>query len=258
MQFGDLFAASHLFDAYLRSDAVQMGAKPAHPALGNGIAYSSLILGGDRTFVLAHGLPCDAVLVSDDCAIDEALGVGRQGRKQGRLLFAALKQATASEVQALVDLPSFDRFPLPQRGTVGPAVAELKQLFMVDIRDVDPATRTATLAESMASELAVHLAAFASRRGPLAALKNAEKLGHFLAGGTDQEVSPDIERATLLLAQVIAEGWTLEGGPLEDAGNALDLRADRVATLQALVTGLRALQAVTGTAIAELEHLPTG
>ncbi len=107
------------------------------------MAFSAAFL-PHHDFVLAHGTPCLGILVSDDCAIDDAFGVDRQrADPRGRLLFAAVTEATQLEIQALEDLPAFDRFPLPADARFAGGIAELRRVFMLDARAVktDPGDR---------------------------------------------------------------------------------------------------------------------
>jgi hypothetical protein len=112
LDFGDIFSVAFFHDAYLRDDATNMGSHEF--SRGRGLGYAPALKQQSRDdFLLAHGSPCRAVLLSEACAIDDALGVGRpSSRLQGRLLFARLLDADENEIRDLKQRPAFDRFPL--------------------------------------------------------------------------------------------------------------------------------------------------
>jgi hypothetical protein len=81
---------------------------------------------------------------------------------------------------------------------------------MVDVRAIDPekTPRVTRLGDGLSQGLAITWAAYATRRGPLAASKAAEKLAALLSSGG--EVSPEIRAAAVSVAQTVAAAWTME------------------------------------------------
>jgi hypothetical protein len=249
LAFGDIFKALYLFDVHLRTDADQMGSRQLRAGMGYSPQFKTR-----EDFVLAHGRRCDAVLISENCSIDDALGVDRQRAKpRGRLLFAPVSPQQETEITHLDQNRAFDRFPLiPRDGYVG-GIVELRRLFMVDIRDVEKSNRMVSLAARPAEELAVTLSAYTTRHGPLTALHHADKLAQLLAKGTD----PDnrTRTAALRVAQVIADAWTLDGLDLSAAAEVVI--ADEVPSiLSSIVSRLRSLAetaAAAADALADLQ-----
>ena len=165
------------------------------------LAFAGATMKGDE--------PMRAILLSDSCAIDTALGLERGRRPQGRLLFAPIVPATKETVEALDDEPLFGRFPLEAApGKLGWATAELRDCFMVDARDVRIEDRILTLNAEAAADLEVSWDACALRRGPLAVSHNIAKLA----------------------ARARRRGWRSRGagqGRREDRGDVADRMAAR-------------------------------
>lgn len=120
--FGDVFCADAVFhDAHLADDSTNVGryvlSAPFKDKFTSGIArtlnrpvqapadglplYSPAIpLGQGEDGLLAHGLPTQAVVLSDDCDIEEALG--RDGSpSRGRLLFASVTTQSDDAIEAV-------------------------------------------------------------------------------------------------------------------------------------------------------------
>lgn len=239
VSFGDIFSIGFLFDVHLRADAVQLGAQEIPAKRGGGTAYSDRFT-GERAYVLGHGTPHRAILITDSCIIDTALGQGRdETRPKGRLLFAPI---TPARPDALAT-ETFGRFPLPAHGEVSAGIAELRKCFMVDARDVaaHKDAREASLTDDFAEELEVRWNAFATRRGPLVALRNAEKLVDLLTRRRGlREPGADEKQVGQEVAEVIAQSWAVEGGHVEAFAELAD-DAEGENALLALAEGLRRL-----------------
>jgi hypothetical protein len=246
ISFGDIFESSFLFDVHLRYDAVQLGSRTASLKHGGGLAYSATYA-GDRQYVLGRGGPFRAILMTDNCAVDTALGqrLGStdvevpQAKPKGRLLFAPLTDAKPEEVETA----TFGRFPIPEEPEFRPAqIAELRRCFMVDSRDIAEHrnARIARLSEALADDLEVRWNAFAVRRGPLAAARNADKLVGLLARSRGHEDEP-LEQEALAgqsIVDALVAVWRLEGGCLENVGNAFDRRLDGMDAVNELEANL--------------------
>jgi hypothetical protein len=258
LDFGDIFSAAFVHDAHLRADAARLGSRTLPEKAGGGLAYSPSLKPGNNDFILAHGMPCRAVLLSEGCAIDDALGVDRpNSRPQGRLLFAALVPTTDAAVAELLERPSFDRFAVPRDVAHDPAVIELRKLFMIDVRDVlaSQQSREARLSDEMAARLEVTWVAFTARRGPQAALARATRLVRLLVG--DALATSLAAAATVrLLGQVIADTWTIEGHALLTAIEALEDGAGDTDVATALLREqLRGLSQSAAAAAAALDRM---
>ena len=241
--FGDIFEAPFLHDIFARVDTTLMGGGPLPASLAPKVGgwmntqlqqgtidlYSpSFTPKEDDRFVLAHGSfrhgveNLRAVLISDSCLTSTALAQGRQKRSVGgRLLFAPLSVVEEEQWEKLVEIEDFERFPLPpdSRLTAG-SVAELRNCFMVDARDIKKhaSARIATLGPELAEELEAHWNAYATRRGPLAYSRNTFKLASLLSGGG--QPSKDEERVADAIADALDCAWALEGSDLEDVSEA--------------------------------------
>jgi hypothetical protein len=271
IRFGDLFESQVLFDAFLKADAAQLGshqmgeplrkrlaAQYNRPEIANAaeaIAFSGLLpKRPDQDHILAHGRSCRAAMISDDCEIEDALH--RRGKEPGgRLLFAAIRNVTIEEVDALREEPAFGHFPLPPEDPLvrSPGVIDLNRLFMVTTRDIAATTRFATLSDEAAEELAVSWAAFATRHGPLAGLKNAEKLAKLLAGGRNGNVEEKHLAASRLVSELINLAWLLEGDALGEVSEAFD--ADNVDPSQPIARVIEVVRKLLESAAGALEAL---
>jgi hypothetical protein len=251
VSFGDIFSAEFLFDVHLRADAVQMGMQDIPPKRGGGSAYSDRFT-GRRAFVLGHGAPHRAVLITDNCVVDTALGQDRGGAgPRGRLLFAPITAASDADLKT----QTFGRFVLPQEGQMSAGIAE-RRCFMVDARDVaaHKDAREASLADEFADELEVDWNAFAARRGPRVAVRNADKMVDVLVNRRGAEEPTAIEmQAGHEVAEVIAQVWSLEGVQLEGFAGLQDGAAGDAA-LDALQEALRRLGDQTARAVELLDQ----
>jgi hypothetical protein len=121
ISFGDIFESVHLIDIFVRSDASALGGGPMPRGAAEKVArqMNLELAGGDiamytpaleqrpeQWYVLGQGAtmkldaPIRAILLSDSCAVDKALGINRDGggRTQGRLLFAPVVPVTDAQL----------------------------------------------------------------------------------------------------------------------------------------------------------------
>jgi len=277
VSFGDVFLSDSVFhDAYLMGDAANMGAytlrggafkekfvagigrtlsRPVEaPAEGFQFYSPAIPLGTEESGLLAHGLPTHAIVLSDDCDIEEAFGRGG-APPRGRLLFAAVTELPESVIGRLGREEPFDRFPLPKEDPWAGGAVELRRLFMVDVRAVnpDPGARAVSLDRELATRLAVTWSAYATRRGPLAAAKNAGKVAQLLVdGGTGEDEATSAANA---LAQTVARAWTFEVDGLDAAAIAFDEQTDPERAKARLIETLRDLAHGTASLLRQLEEL---
>ncbi|MDQ6884229.1 MAG: hypothetical protein M3077_08355 [Candidatus Dormibacteraeota bacterium] len=179
----------------------------------------------------------------------------RNRDKRGRLLFGAIRLAEKAAIDAIEETEPYDRFPLPADVRFEGGILDLRRLFMVDVRDVseDPADRVASLTDETALQLAVRWAAYANRRGPLVALRNAEKLAKLLAGSDSPSAA--YLGAAQRLAEVVGSNWELEAA-LEEVENLLDSGEDPRVFIEALIANLDQLTHLAGQASEGLRGLP--
>jgi hypothetical protein len=272
ISFGDIFEGEHLIDVHARLRTRRLGggnmprtaaerisrtvnrplsdpgdtvpmytpALPQRPEDFHALAFGGATMKGNE--------PLRAILLSDSCAIDTALGTERGRRAQGRLLFAPIVPTTKEAVEALDDEPLFGRFPLnTAQGRFGWATAELRDCFMVDARDVRKEERILTLTAEAAEDLEVSWDACALRRGPLAVSHNIAKLARALAGegGDPEERAGAVE----MVEEMLLIAWQLEGGLLRAVA---DAPAPDRAALEQIVDELKKLEAVARAAHEQL------
>lgn len=272
--FGDVFLRDVLFhDAFLADDAAQLGSylivpqnaprfaagiekrlnRPVSiPEEGIWIYSPGIPRTGRENFLLAHGLSTHAVVISDDCDIEEAFG--REGAEpRGRLLFAAVAESKKEQIEEVQRREPFNRFALPGNDQWQGGIVDLKRLFMVDVRAIPtaPEARAVRLGEELSTALAVTWAAYATRRGPLAAAKNADKLVRLLGErGVGNEEAVKIATA---VAEAVAAAWTFEVDGLDAAAVVLDEGGDLSGAEVRLVDTLNAVAAAASAAAAALE-----
>jgi hypothetical protein len=126
---------------------------------------------------------------------------------------------------------------------------------MVDVRaiDLERTPRVTRLDDALSQRLAITWAAYATRRGLLAASKAAEKLAALLSRGG--EVTPDIKAAALSAAQTVAAAWTMESEGLDSAAIALEEGLDPDPIVARLIESLRELATQASAAAAALGSL---
>ncbi len=263
ISFGDIFEGKHFIDVHAKLETRPLGGgdtprvtterilkkfnrpltgtaeavpiySPALPPLKEN--FHALAFGGER---MKGDGPLRAILLSDSCTVDTALGTERGRRPQGRLLFAPVLPATEAQIVKLEERRVFGRFPLPkdkEREFDG-GVAELRDCFMVDARDVCPNDRILTLSGEAAEDLEAAWDACAMRRGPHVVEHNVTKLASLLAN--DEGVSDDDIEAVEMIAQTLVTAWRLEGGLLRAVA---DSPVTEKAALEQIVTELKQLE----------------
>jgi hypothetical protein len=261
LQFGDVLSAAWLFDTVVNDDAVGLTeTNLRRGALGYVPLPAGAARTGDKDFVLTHGQPCRAVLLADDCEIETCL-VRKGGR--GRLLFAVLSPwptdpAEAARASALM---SFRRHPLEPKAGFDGGVVELNRLFAVNGRaltDLGAEHRIARLGASVRARLEQRWAAFATRRGPLAARDNATKLAHLLDAGDDAERMDALAAGgapadqTIEVAKSVtlafSQAWKAEGEVMQGIADAHEARRAGRAEVSELEQALRSLAAMAASA----------
>jgi hypothetical protein len=262
ISFGDIFEGKHLIDVHARLQTRRLGGGNMPRTAAERIAravnrplsdpgetvpmYTPALPQRPEDFhVLAYGgatmkrdEPLRAILLSDSCAIDTALGTERGRRAQGRLLFAPMIPTTETAVEALEEQPLFGRLPLTAApGKFGWGTAELRDCFMVDARDVRKEDRILTLTADAAEDLEAAWDACALRRGPHVVEHNVTKLAHALAGedGDAEEQAGAVE----MIQRTLVVAWRLEGGLLRAAA---DSPVPDKAALKQIVAELKELE----------------
>ena len=270
--FGDIFEAQYLFDVHLQGDATRLarGAFPRRaPLTGTFFAEPQENLALNTDVVVAHGRsgqekegrehkgtydrPGQALLVSDDCHIPTAYGdrPDRSGAR-GRLMFAPIVPVDEDELRAVAEGSSYSRFALPAAGRISqPSVAELKRVFQVNARAVDPEDRIGALDDDSRQQLEKRWAAFACRRGPLVSNENASKLARLMAGSAEPS-EPQVTAVTTLW-QTLDLGWDIEGRIMRRASDALEQEHPARPVVEEVVDGLRGLVELAGLAADRLE-----
>lgn len=238
MLFGDVFSPGWLFDAVVNRDAVRLGAVNMR---GGVRGYAPLNADGRATnqdLILAHGEPCRAVLLAGDCEIETCL-VRKGGR--GRLLFAALTPWPDDEAEAekARTARGFRRHPLAPDEPFAGGIVELNRLFAVKgaaLVNLGIGDRVVALSDPARAKLEQSWAAFATRRGPLAALDNATKLARLLDAGDDvqrlghlvagQAVPKDAQvEVAKSVARAFIQAWKAEGEVMQGIADAHEARA---------------------------------
>lgn len=257
ISFGDIFEAHHLIDVHASSETRPLGGKPLpRPAAVKLAGANNLTLKDagdkipvftpavdqhpDRFDALARGGNVKqegkkrAILLTDSCAVDTALVVGRAGRRtRGRLLFAPITPPGDDDNMAsLRSRPQFGRFPLPDHDA-GPGIVELRHCFMVDVRDVHAGDRVLALDDETAEELEIAWSAYALRRGPLATEHNVTKLASIVTS-EPSELDP-VE----MIEETLNAAWRIEGRYLREAAESPQLDTEK---MNRLVSELKQLE----------------
>jgi hypothetical protein len=250
--FGDVFSSDWLHDVVIHQDAV--GLAPVN-LRGGQAGYVPMVPGApfktNKDFMLAHGRACRAVLLSDDCEIETCL-VRKEGKS--RLVFAAVAPWPDDPEQArkALERTTFRRHPLrPAEGFEG-GVVNLVRLFAVSGRALDVSGRVVSLETDARAALEQRWAAFATRRGPLAAADNATKLAHLLDADGDADKLELLHRGdalpgkaaqdvALAVQRALTQGWRTEGEVMQAIAFAHEQRGTGQAEAAALEAELRAL-----------------
>jgi hypothetical protein len=230
LTFGDFCDGAFFYDAYIRADASALRERTVKGAflqkefqrdeLTSYIpvdeSVPALKQQEGTNFVLAHGVAFEtAACLSDDCEITSRFGRDAGG-PNGRLLFAPVTKLKEEEREALT-ATNWGRILL------GEDVVEIRRSFMVDAADYvegeDAGLVTRRSLDAAASvQLATWWSAYACRRGPLVDAVNLAKLEQ-IANASGYS---DAEPLKAVLQELLAVAWTLQGGPIENAGAAYD------------------------------------
>jgi hypothetical protein len=251
--FGDVFTSEWLHDAVIHQDAI--GLAPITLSRSQGRGYAPMIPGApfktDKDFMLAHGRSCRAVLLSDDCEIETCL-VRKDGNS--RLVFAAVAPwpDDPEQAQRVLERTTFRRHALqPADGFEG-GVVDLVRLFAVSGRALDAGGRVVSLETDARAALEQRWAAFATRRGPLAAADNATKLAHLLDADGDAEKLESLHKGNSLpdeaaqdvafaVQKALTQAWRTEGEVMQAIADAHEQRGAGRHEAAALEAELRSL-----------------
>ena len=267
-EFGDVYSADWLFDAYLRGDAIAL--KPVQMR-GGSPAFAPAKSTPERDLVLAHGQSCMAIMMSDDCEAESM--VLRRGRAKSRLLFAGLAAwpNTPSEAKKAKRASSFRRHALePATGFAG-GVVDFQLLFAVAVEALESSEepRLVRLSPGARADLEIRWCAYATRRGPRTHLDNAEKFARLITADGDtsvlraidkgtRQVDPGVRDACLAVAKALSQAWKLEGEGLGAVSEAHE-RADKPdASIGQVVDQLTEVAALSTHAAAALSALVGG
>lgn len=261
--FGDVFSALWFHDVFLREDATPLGPTSGKGGTQQYIAVPPALSRASRDLLLAHGRPCQAVVLSDDCEIESIL-VRKKG--QGRLLFAAIMPWTEEPARAESNLHSgaFYRHPLAPGPGYSGGLVEMRRLFMVDGRAVSGGGRIACLGDEPRARLEHRWAAFAGRRGPIAHLRGAEKVAKIIDAAGDATRLDALDHgiaqpaqaardASLPVAHALSQAWELEGRFVNGADDAHEKVSDGRDLAGELARSLRELSRLAEEAAARLE-----
>lgn len=252
--FGDVFSAEWLFDAMVREDAVALA--PINLSRGQGRGYAPTAVDSPykthKDFMLAHGRSCRAVLLSDDCEIETCL-VRKEGKSRLMLAAVAPWPADPSEAAKAMQRTTFRSHPLQPGNGFDGGVVDLVRLFAVSGKSLlSTHGRIISLDDQSRAALEQRWAAFATRRGPLAAVDNATKLAHVLDAKGDPErldllhggdTVPDAAalHTGKAVARVLNQAWRTEGEIMQKIADVHEARHDGDAEVALLEVELRVL-----------------
>jgi hypothetical protein len=256
--FGDIISAPWLFDLYLRHDAVALKAEDQRGGrrwLENRVPRPERTPGNDGVLshadeALGSGNPRLAIVLTDDCEL-ETLQIRRE--TSGRVLLAAIRQASDDEIASAQKRRTYRRFVLPPDQALGFAggIVELQRIFSVFLPSLtleEPAhSRLLALEPDAQRQLSQALCAHVTRHGPLVAAQEAGKLAMLMSANGDPEAFADFKRAGSTrepeplhanLASAIARGlthaWILEGDVLNYVSDEFEDGADAAAGVHAV------------------------
>jgi hypothetical protein len=255
IRFGDIFEAGWLFDAWLETDAAQLGpfiAKGGHTGYGAHVARDL-----DSEFVLAHSnVPKAMLAVNDDCYLETVLIRHARGRVHLAPVFGLPEDP--EERAELLNTSAFSRFPMPVDKDFSGGIAELRYATGVSIKSGDMAqelkdARSLRLDRDLSAHLEARWGAHTSRRGPVVAANTSDKLTALLGGaGAHAATSAELKR-------LLSTTWSVEGAIadlIDDvdeaarAGNSIDpdgLLEKIELRLQTLADALADAQGATAT-----------
>jgi hypothetical protein len=242
--FGDVISSSWLYDLYLRHDAIALKweegpggkrfLKNAAPDAQRAAGKDHVLSHADSDEALGSGDPRRAIILTDDCEM-QTFAERRTG--SGRVLFAAIRTASQTEIEQAQTADNYRRFALPTDAASAFAggIVEFQRIFSVSLPSLTQTppvhTRLVGLTPGAQVELAQRLCAHVTRHGPLVALKETEKLAMMLTAQGDPaavEAFKDRKRTpepahteiALALTEALTEAWSLEHGPLNFVADA--------------------------------------
>lgn len=265
LAFGDIFSAEWFFDAYLRRDAFPL---VEIQITGGTRAWRRAAPAPDRDLVFAHGKQHSAILLADDCEIETILR--RRGRS--RLIFAAIEPLPPRHEDAQRELQTraFRRFPLSPAAEFSGGIVEFQRLFAmsvdgVEVTDegVDP--RILRLNAETRLALETRWDAYATRRGPLTHLDNAEKFVRLMSANGDRDrlerlherhEDPEEEYAELGRALIAAlnTAWEIEGAVMNNMAEDYERQTGAARSVDEILSAMRRLASRAQRAVALLER----
>ncbi|MHB1244353.1 MAG: hypothetical protein ACYC1P_13285 [Gaiellaceae bacterium] len=268
IRFGDVFDAPFLFATYVRADASALGlkltpakhAKQVEATLGSGEGdtfplYSPNIhRQAEHDFVLSHGDHARAIMLTDNCTISNLYGYDRsRARRSGRLVLAAVRDATEDEMRKSIEKPTFSRFGLEPSGFFNGGIVDLRKLVVVEKRDLAADQRVASLDKDLTALLEARWNAHIVRRGPNVVDRNADKLETLIKKqpGANPRAA---EAAAAAVADTLGISWRIEGGALDDAATAADDDLAPEPPVSQLIDDLRQLATAAQSAADSLER----
>jgi hypothetical protein len=224
LDFGDVCAGAFLADIRVDSRTVRVYKFPDSDKALNFTAYVEATRPSSTGLVVTAGYLVErAIVVSDSCAVETALGRG-DSKARGRIWFAPLRKLTSAGALKEVEdsQSSYGRVLLrSDDDSQEHWVAELQYAFPADassVRAAIEANRTEFVLcglDSPLDQLRAKWAAFSTRSGPLVAQENASRLVDHLTAHKVPDA--DAEGAADALVEVAAASWVFEGGSLEAA-----------------------------------------
>ena len=264
LEFGYVCSARFLTDVRADSDTLPVFKVPDRENILGFAAYRESTRKPNRLVVTPGDVVDRALVVSDSCAVEAALGRG-EARARGRIWFAPLRKLeTDGQRQEVEDTPDvFGRFLLRPDDTE-------KDYWAVELQRAFPANAAAVrraleadrksfllcrLDAEVADEARARWAAFSVRSGPLVAQDNVNHLIDRLEARGIPTV--DAESATAALAAVAAAAWVFEGSSLEAAGALREEHAAGLldAAIEGITDDLRALSARVTAALEALASI---
>lgn len=242
--FGDVISAAWLYDLYLRHDAIALKweegpggkrfLKNAAPDPQRAAGKDHVLSHADPDGTLGSGDPRRAIILTDDCEME---AFAKRRTSSGRVLFAAIRTASQTEIEQAQTADNYRRFALPADDAIGfsGGIVEFQRTFSVSLPSLTqtPAvhSRQVGLAPEVQVELAQRLCAHVTRHGPLVALKESEKLAMMLTAQGDPVAVADFKarkrapepahtEIALALTGALTEAWSLEHGPLNFVADA--------------------------------------
>lgn len=264
LEFGDVCAGPFLADIRVDTQTVSVYKIPDSEQLLSFTAYRESTRKPNRLVVTSGSVVDRAIVVSDSCVIETALGRG-QSKARGRIWFAPLRELTTeAEVKEAENVShAYGRLLLrPDDDSQTHWVVDLQRVFPAEaasVRQALEADRGRFLLHRLASEVADDLrakwAAVSVRCGPLVARDNANHIIDRLEARGIGAV--EAENAANALMAVAAASWVFEGSSLEAAGTLREEEdADKIlGAIDGMVEDLTALHDRALGALESLEKI---